>query len=109
MRSSAPAGVKARTSGCFSRAAVDLCAIPAYAKNRILKGAQHLGGLTFLEQPSLEEQPHTVAARRLVHVRRCEDDGHPLGEEVVQEVPELAAAHRIDAVGRLVEQSTLGS
>src|SRR5580658_5849543 len=49
-----------------------------------------------------------MAARCLIHGRRRNQDGHPLREKLMQKVPELAATHRIDAVGRLIEQEHLG-
>jgi hypothetical protein len=79
-----------------------------HAKDGMREGAEHLTGLALFEQLALEEQPGAVATRRLVHGRCRDQDRHALRQKVVEKVPELAATHRVDAVGRLVEQEHLG-
>src|ERR1700733_15743220 len=71
---------------------------PVHPEDGVLEGAEEHVGWPLLEKPSLEEQPHAMAARCFVHVGGREYYGHPLGQEVAQKIPEFAAAHRIDAV-----------
>ena len=59
------------------------------------------------EQPSVREQRDARATLGLVEVGRRHDDGDALGEELGQQLPELAARHRVDAGRRLVEQDDL--
>ena len=47
---------------------------------------------------------HAIAALRLVQVVRRDEHGAAGARESVDEPPELAARHRIDAAGRLVEK-----
>ncbi len=50
------------------------------------------------------EEGHAVAALGLVEVRRGHDNGRPPGGEIVEEAPEVAPGHGIDARRGLVEQ-----
>ena len=59
------------------------------------------------EQPAVREQRDARAPLGLVEVRRRHDDGDALGEELGQQLPELAARHRVHARRRLVEQDDL--
>src|SRR5688500_19443565 len=53
--------------------------------------------------------PYTTLFRsRLVHVRRRDDDREPVGAQRLQQVPELAPRHRVDARRRLVEEEYVG-
>ena len=67
-----------------------------------------LGRRRLREQPSLTEQKDGVAAVRLVHhVARYEQRHAALGEPVEQ-LPEIAAQHRIEADRRLVQHQQVG-
>ena len=59
------------------------------------------------QQASALNQRDAIAAVRLVHVRRRDDDCQAGGFESPQQVPELAAGHCVDAGGRLVQQEDL--
>ena len=50
------------------------------------------------------QQRHARAALGLVEIRRGHHDRDALAQELRQQLPELAARHRIDAGRRLVEQ-----
>ena len=60
------------------------------------------------DQPPGVHQPHALATLGLVHVRRADDDGHSLKQEVGQDVPELPPRDGIDAGGGFVEQQQIG-
>ena len=49
-------------------------------------------------------EPQPVAVLCLVHVMGGDEDGNPLSGHVVDQVPEVPAAHRIDAGGRLIQE-----
>ena len=66
----------------------------------VLEGLGRAAG----DQLAAIDQPQAVAVFRLVHVVRGDEDGHALAGQLVDQVPELAAADRIDARGRLVEE-----
>ncbi len=53
------------------------------------------------------DQPHPVAAVGLVEIGGGDEDGYPFSQELVEDAPEVAARHRIDAIGRLVEEEDL--
>src|SRR5450759_804272 len=59
------------------------------------------------EQRASREQADTRAALGLVQVGRGHHDGDPLGEELGEQLPELAARYRVYARRRLVEQDDL--
>ena len=61
-------------------------------------------GRADVEQLAAEDERQPVAALGLVHVVRGHEHRRALGREAVDLVPELAAAHRVDAGGRLVEE-----
>jgi hypothetical protein len=54
------------------------------------------------------EEPHTVATLRFVQVRRGNENRHAFRHQRIQDAPEIAPRHGIDAVGRFVEQEDLG-
>ena len=60
------------------------------------------------QQLSVVHQRHARAALGLVEVRGAHQDGDAALEEVREQLPELAPAHRIDAGGGLVEQDQIG-
>ena len=65
-------------------------------------------GVEVGEQPALAQEQQAVAARRLVHhVARDEQRRAAVGE-LVEEVPEVAAQHRVEADGGLVEHEHVG-
>ena len=53
---------------------------------------------------AVEQKADAAAALGLVHVRRREQDGRALLQQIVEDQPEVAARQRVDADGRLVEQ-----
>ncbi len=56
------------------------------------------------EQAALVQQAHPRGPLGLVQVGGRDHDGHALLEELVEDAPEVAPRHRVDAVGRLVEE-----
>ena len=68
-----------------------------------------LGRRAVGDQLAVEDQHQPRALLGLVHVVRGDEDGHAAGRgQLVDEIPELAAALRIDAAGGLVEEQQLG-
>ena len=63
-----------------------------------------LVGRPDVQQRAPEDEGQAVAALGLVHVVGREHCGRPLGGDGVDALPELAAAHGVDACGRLVEK-----
>ena len=61
------------------------------------------------EQASALNQRDAVAAVGFVHVRRRDEDRQPAAFEPAEQIPELAARHRVDAGRRLVEKQDLGT
>ena len=59
------------------------------------------------QQPAFVQQRHARAALGLVEIRRRHQDRDALAQKLRQQLPELAARHRIDAGRRLVEQDDL--
>ena len=59
------------------------------------------------EEPSLVDEAYPVAAVRLVEIGGGDEDGDTFPEELVEDAPEVAARHRVDAVGWLVEEEDL--
>ena len=55
-------------------------------------------------EPTLDEKREAGSVLGLVHVGRRDDDREPLVVEGVQDLPELAARHGVDARRRLVEE-----
>ncbi|EKD39920.1 MAG: hypothetical protein ACD_75C00246G0002 [uncultured bacterium] len=53
------------------------------------------------------DETHPVAAFRLVEVGGGDEDRHPFRSQPVEDAPEIPAAHRVDAVGRLIEEKHL--
>src|SRR5450830_913358 len=71
--------------------------------------ALQLGRAARGDQFPVEDEGEAVALFGLVHVVRRDEDRHPArGGELVDEVPEEAAALRVDASGRFVEEEELG-
>ena len=56
------------------------------------------------EEAPMVHEGHAAAALRLVEVGRAHDDGDALFQHLVEDSPEIAAGHRIDSVGGLVEE-----
>jgi hypothetical protein len=54
------------------------------------------------------QQRHAVEALGLVEVRSRDDGGDAVGDPLVDDAPQLAARHRVDTEGGLVEQQQLG-
>ena len=50
------------------------------------------------------DQSHAVASVGLVEIGRGDEDRHPLLQQLVEDSPEIAPRHGIDAVRRLVEK-----
>src|SRR5574342_314349 len=67
----------------------------------------HLRRCVYGEEAPMVHEGHPAAALRLVEVRRAHDDGDALFQHLVQDSPEIATGHRIDSVGRLVEEDDL--
>ena len=61
------------------------------------------------EHAALVQQRDALAALGFVEVRRRQENRQALLEELRQQLPELAARHRIDAGRRLVEHEQRGS
>ena len=59
------------------------------------------------QDAALAHQRHARAALGFVEVGRGHEDRDALRQELGQQAPELAARHRVDARGRLVEQDDL--
>ena len=66
-------------------------------------------GVSTTSSAPLGQQRDARAALGLVQVRRGHHDRDALREELRQQLPELAARHRIDAGRRLVEQDELAA
>ena len=60
------------------------------------------------EDRSLAEEQEPLAAGRLVHHVARDEQRRAAGGELVEEVPEVAAQHRVEADGGLVEHEHLG-
>ncbi len=82
--------------------------LPPRRRDRVGAPGQLLaeaGGRTVAEQLAFVQQHHLAAALRLVEVGGAEHDAHRLfPHQAVDDRPQLAARHRVDADGRLVEQ-----
>lgn len=71
-------------------------------------GAQGLGGVLG-EDAALAHEEEAVAALRLVHdVRGDEEGGAVFGGEAVEEVPQVAAEYGVEADGRFVQDEEVG-
>ena len=69
---------------------------------------EQLGGRDVGEDAALAQQHEPVAAGRLVHDVARHDERVPAVGEVAEEVPEVAAQHRVEADGGLVEHEQVG-
>ena len=69
--------------------------------------ARSRAGLIERQHLAFVQQRDARAALGFVEVRRRHQDGDALGQKLRQQLPELAARHRIDAGGRLVEHDHL--
>ena len=74
--------------------------------DRVDLAREHLG-LAFRSDAAAVEDREPVAALRLVHVVRRDEDRRPARDEREQVLPEIAPALRIDGARRLVEQQEL--
>ena len=61
------------------------------------------------EHASLVQEPDAMAPLGFVEIGGRGENGDAFGEQGIENSPEVATRHRIDAVGRLVEQDHLGS
>src|ERR1035441_7316754 len=68
--------------------------------------AQGVRGVAGEELPLVDE-PHSMAAIRFIEIGGGDEDGYPFFQELVENAPEVAARHRIDPIGRLVEKEEL--
>ena len=59
------------------------------------------------DDPPAVDERQPIAVRRLVHVVRGDEQRHAAAGQVVEQVPELAPRHRVDAGGGLVEEQQL--
>ncbi len=75
---------------------------------RALHQALHLVGRADGDEPAFVHERDALAALRLVEIGGGDEDGHLLAQELVEDAPEVAPRHRIDAVGRLVQKQHLG-
>jgi hypothetical protein len=104
-RTAAPWGADGEDVGAGGEGLLESVAVVGVQQQRLVLEAPDQGvGRALGQQAPVVEQADALAAGGLVHVGRGDDDGHALVEELVQQVPELAAADGVDAVGRLVEQ-----
>ncbi len=62
-----------------------------------------------IEHPALAQETEPRAALRLVEVGGGDHDRDALPAQTVEDAPEIAPRHRIDAGGRLVEQQHLAA
>ncbi len=60
-----------------------------------------------IEHSAVAQEAEPGAALGLVEIGGGDDDGDPLAAQAVENAPEVAPRHRIDAGGRLVEQQHL--
>src|SRR5574338_1645002 len=67
----------------------------------------HLVGCADGPQASAVEEADAVTALGLVEVRRRDEDGHALAQELVEDAPEVAARDGVDPIGRLVQEEHL--
>ena len=66
--------------------------------------ATQLVGRAGRDHPTLVQERHLLAALDLVEVGACQQDRRTAGVQLLDQAPELAPRHRVDAGGRLVEQ-----
>ena len=70
---------------------------------------EQLGGRDVGEDVALAQEHEPVAAGGLVHDVARHDERVPAFGEVAEELPQVAAQHRVEADGRLVEDEQAGA
>ena len=85
------------SSGMASRSQAAPCRYLAFKAGRRIES----------QQLAAVHEGHPVAVLGFIHVMGGDEDRRALSRQFVDQVPELAAGHRVHAAGRLVEEQQL--